>query len=139
VSSVGNPITIDYREQSNTQWNFIDFILQCCVTGALVSGDFLILDNATVHNGWDILDLLEEILNVAGVSLVYLPAYSPELNPCELVFNFVKSFIHSHRRFGSVILEEVLCALSMVTQQHITSFYQHCNFPPVLLPELLLQ
>jgi len=136
VSSHGTPITFDYREESNTQWNFTNFILHCCRTEALEEGDYLILNNAGVHNGWDTIDLLEEILNVAGVNLVYLPAYSPELNPCELVFNVVKSRIRMHQQFGSCILEEVLNVLALVSMDNMSEFYKRCIFPPVVLPEL---
>jgi len=51
TSLTGQPITFDYREQSTTQWNFSDFILSCCLSGALTAGDFLVVDNAAVHNG----------------------------------------------------------------------------------------
>lgn len=44
-------------------------------------GDFLVVDNAAVHGGFEDLTW---ILDYFQVSLMYLPAYS--LNPCELVF-----------------------------------------------------
>jgi len=64
---------------------FVDFVLNCCLDGALVAGDYLILDNAPVHHGEESAAFLMDILEYFSVKLVYLPAYSPELNPCELV------------------------------------------------------
>jgi len=136
VSSTGKPITLDYRVNSNTQWNFVDFILHCCRTGALVRGDFLVIDNATVHNGWDSSDVMQDVLSVAGVTLIFLPAYSPELNPCELIFAMIKSHIRAHRKFGSLILQEVLTALAMISPDNIKEFYSKCIAPSVVLPEL---
>jgi hypothetical protein len=46
-----------------------------------------------LHGGLASLDLLLEILDTFGVTLVYLPAYSPELNPCKLVFGMTKAEI----------------------------------------------
>ena len=47
---------------------------------------FLVLDNASIHKGAAVAEALAEI----GVEPIYLPPYSPELNPCELVFGHVK-------------------------------------------------
>jgi len=111
-------------------------VLDCCCTGALSRGDYLIIDNAAVHNGWDSMDVVADILQTAGVNLIFLPAYSPELNPCELVFNVVKSHIRIHRNFGSLILHEIVDALSSVSLDTMSLFYDHCIFPAVVLPEL---
>jgi hypothetical protein len=43
------PLFVDYREESNTQWDFVEFVLAACEKGFLQKGDYLICDNATVH------------------------------------------------------------------------------------------
>jgi transposase len=47
----------------------------------------LVMDNAPVHHGGCIAELCDN----AGVLLVYLPAYSPNMNPIEKVFSVLKS------------------------------------------------
>jgi transposase len=47
------------------------------------------MDNARVHIG----GRLEELCNVQGVLLQYLPPYSPDMNPIEKVFSMMKSQI----------------------------------------------
>jgi transposase len=47
----------------------------------------IILDKATVHHGGRLMD----ICDTAGVLLLYLPPYSPDLNPIEKVFSVLKS------------------------------------------------
>jgi hypothetical protein len=44
------------------------------------------MDNAPIHVADDMLRVLETILDLADVRLFFLPKYSPELNPCEMVF-----------------------------------------------------
>jgi len=105
------PLVIDYRIQSNTQWNFLEFVHSCCKQGFLVTGDYLIVDNASVHSGLDSFELLQDILNVYGITLIKLPVYSPELNPCELVFSKMKRFIRNYRGKGDMI-EEVMKSAS---------------------------
>jgi len=69
-------IVFDYRENSNTQWNFSDFLLECCKCGALNEGDYLVVDNVTVYNAWDSNDVVDAIVETAGIRLLFLPTYS---------------------------------------------------------------
>jgi len=58
-------------------------------------GSFIILDNATFHRKKALAELAEN----AGCSVIFLPPYSPDLNPIELEWANLKSFI---RNYGSV-------------------------------------
>lgn len=49
----------------------------------------LVMDNASFHHS----DRLSQMCADAGVKLVYLPPYSPDLNPIEEFFAELKSFI----------------------------------------------
>lgn len=137
TSLTGAPIVYSYREETNTQWNFTDFVFYCCIEGHLLPGDYLIVDNAAVHCGHESSGTLEEILETWGVRLIFLPAYSPELNPCELVFSLMKTYLRNHR--GRLhIRDETLAALEVVTKEHLRAWYHHCIYPKVILPELVL-
>jgi len=72
------PVFYDYRHNSNTQWDFVTFVHQACLEGYLKQGDYLVADNAAVHAGLDSIESLSSILDYYGVTLVFLPAYSPE-------------------------------------------------------------
>lgn len=52
-------------------------------------GQLLILDNYSIHHGGRV----EEIVKAAGCDLIYLPVYSPDLNPIELAFSKVKALL----------------------------------------------
>ncbi|HRP37904.1 MAG TPA: transposase [Candidatus Dojkabacteria bacterium] len=136
TSVVGDPVVLTYSEATTNQWAFLDFVLSCCLNGDLMNGDYLIVDNAAIHHGSDSHELLELILEFFGVQLIYLPAYSPELNPCELVFNVVKKHIRYHRDRFSPIFEEVLKAVATITESMMKAFYYHCIFPKVVLPDM---
>jgi hypothetical protein len=83
---------LDYREESNDQYNFADFILNCIAQNCFVAGDFLIVNNAAVHHGSDTFQIVQFALETVGARMIYLPAYSPELNSCELVFSFIATY-----------------------------------------------
>ena len=51
----------------------------------LIAGDIIVLDNCpTRHNAGEF--ALGQCLDTLGIDVVYLPPYSPEMNPVELVF-----------------------------------------------------
>ena len=128
------PVLFDYRIQSNTQWNFVSFVWYCIKVGRFQEGDFLVVDNAAVHGGSESYPLLQLILDVAKLTLVFLPAYSPELNPCELVFNITKTHLRNHTSDQQLLLR-LGHAISTVTYQKMLGFYQHCILPKTVLAD----
>lgn len=129
------PFYIDYRISSNTQWDFAEFLLQACKAGYLSAGDFLVLDNAAVHVGVDSYDVIKSILDTFQVRIIKLPTYSPELNPCELVFSQLKQHIRNNRGNSSSLCGEVLASLANVSIDNLYNYYLKCLFPKVILPD----
>jgi transposase len=84
---------LDYREDTNDQYNFLDFILAAVGRNEFQNGDYLIVDNAVVHYGTDTYELVTAALELVGTKLIFLPVYSPELNPCKLCFAIIKNYI----------------------------------------------
>ena len=74
-------------------WNRACFeaFLQDGLLPLLPPGSVLVLDNARFHHGARITDLVE----AAGCSLLYLPPYSPDLNPIELVWSWIKGRVRT--------------------------------------------
>lgn len=68
--------------------DFIDQLLRHCGRWPEPKS-VLIMDNASFHRS----DRIEEMCTDAGVKLVYLPPYSPDLNPIEEFFSDLKAFI----------------------------------------------
>lgn len=59
----------------------------------------VIMDNASIHHTEGVADLIE---NQAGARLIYLPPYSPDLNPAEEVFSQVKSIMKQNDQLFQV-------------------------------------
>ena len=53
-----------------------DFLLE-----SLSTGDVVIMDNLSSHKSQRVLELIESV----GARVAFLPAYSPDLNPIELI------------------------------------------------------
>src|SRR5580700_7234806 len=65
---------------------FLAYIEQC-LAPTLKRGDIVVADNVSFHKVAGV----EELLRGVGASLRYLPQYSPDLNPIELVFHPLKT------------------------------------------------
>ena len=100
-------------------------------TGALTRGDFLIVDNASIHFASSIRADLTDILASFGVQLRFLPAYSPELSPAELVFSHIKRFLRTNRDRSRPLRDELLRAFSTIDFKLMRSWYLHCLLRPV--------
>ena len=64
---------------------FIRFVKRYLVPW-LRHGDVVVLDNLNIHK----MKRVRELITEAGATAVYLPTYSPELNPIELWWNDLK-------------------------------------------------
>jgi transposase len=124
--SQSNPVIFDVRNNSNNQWNFLNFIVYCLDQKHLVEGDILIMDNASIHGSDDSFEILHDILEIAKVKLYFLPTYSPELNPCELVFSKLKHHFYYYRDDFLDFEIEILRAFAKISVVDILSFYHHC-------------
>lgn len=127
TSFIGTPCFIEFRNESNTQFDFLTFIMQAIEGEYIKQGDILVFDNASVHCGREIKELLQGLQNLVGFSLKLLPTYSPELNPCELVFNYVKTHLRYSYDENYTLKENAIIALSKVSSETMKKFYQHCT------------
>lgn len=59
----------------------------------LRAGQVVIMDNASFHKSPRIKELIENV----GCRLIYLPPYSPDLNPIEHVWANLKALIRKHK------------------------------------------
>lgn len=130
------PFYFHIRAESNTEWDFLLFILSAIEEGHLIKGDFFIVDNATIHFGGETWQMMVDIFNDFEINYIFLPKYSPELNPCELVFAYLKRYIRDHRTPVTPFHHLLLLALAELPYRHVLSFYDRCiNIQERILPQ----
>ena len=92
---------------------------------ALRFGDVVIMDNLSSHKRQRVRELIE----AAGARLVFLPPYSPDLNPIELVFAKVKQLIRSLAcRTRDMLWNAMQSVLDQVTPDDAANCYKHCGY-----------
>ena len=100
---------------------FIDQVL----VPELQPGDVVIMDNLSSHKRQRIRELIED----AGARLVFLPPYSPDLNPIELIFAKVKQLLRSLAcRTRESLWESMQSVLDQVTPTDAFNCYEHCGY-----------
>jgi transposase len=91
----------------------------------LRSGDVVIMDNLSSHKRQRIRELIE----AAGARLVFLPPYSPDLNPIELIFAKIKQSLRSLAcRTRDILWHAMQSVLDEVTPSDAANCYKHCGY-----------
>jgi transposase len=110
---------------TNTSLDTLAFIVACLDSAHLSPGDTLVMDNASIHCSAEILPILDVVCDFMAIELVFLPTYSPELNPVELVWAAVKNRMRNHR--GAMSFEaELLLSFLQIDRNDVLGFYSHC-------------
>jgi len=91
----------------------------------LQRGDIVICDNLSSHKVKGVRQAIER----AGAQLLYLPAYSPDLNPIEMAFSKLKAFMRqAAQRSWHGLQEATAQALDTFSPSHCTNFFHHANY-----------
>jgi transposase len=92
---------------------------------ALKVGDIVVMDNLSSHKGERVRSLIES----TGATLLFLPPYSPDLNPIELAFAKLKQLLRSagHRTM-TALWADVQRMLDLITAEDATNFLRHCGY-----------
>ena len=90
---------------------------------ALRPGDVVVMDNLSSHKIKGVRERIEQ----AGAEVVYLPPYSPDLNPIEKAWCKLKQFLRSAKARSKEALEEAIAeAIKLITPDNAKAWFKHC-------------
>lgn len=88
-------------------------------------GQIVVQDNLSVHKD----ARARAAIEAAGCQLAFLPTYSPDLNPIELLFAKVKAVVRGAKaRTPEAVRTALGTALDRVTPAELTASYRHCGY-----------
>ena len=91
----------------------------------LQHGDIVVMDNLGAHKNAGTIALIE----AKGATVRFLPAYSPDLNPIEMMWSKVKARLRAaEARTHPDLLKSIGTALRTVTAQDATNWYAACGY-----------
>ena len=127
------PFSYVIHDGTNDSSDFSAFIMMNLASNFLQRGDFLVLDNASIHH-YQQSDGLEEYLwNYHGIFLQFQPTRSPKLNPIELLWNTLAQRLkHLPIGSGGPCTHRVAnCAVMLMnafTHEDVDASYRKCGY-----------
>lgn len=103
----------------------LEFFVEELLAPTLKRGDLVFMDNCPIHKLAEIEDLIE----ACGAGLVFLPPYSPDLNPIEHCWAKVKTRLRALKpRTHEALLDALVDAFATITAHDLQGWFRHCGY-----------
>jgi transposase len=94
----------------------------------LSQGDIVIMDNLPAHK----VAAVREIIEQAGAKLLYLPPYSPDLNPIEMAFSKLKTLLRkAAARTIDDLFKKVGEIIDMFKPMECLNYFIEAGYPSI--------
>ena len=91
----------------------------------LEEGQVVVLDGLGAHRT----DTVRELIEERGADLLFLPSYSPDLNPIEEAFSKIKNIVRkAQARTREALVEAIALAISAITPEDVAGWFVHCGY-----------
>src|SRR6266568_3354606 len=115
------PFVIDGAMNGST---FLTYVERCLVS-TLDRRDIVIIDNLPAHKVVGVTDAIEAV----GATVVYLPPYSPDLNPIEQLFSKLKALLRkAAERTIPRLWRKIRSLLRTVSAEECLNFLRHAGY-----------
>ncbi len=92
---------------------------------SLNEGQVVVLDGLGAHRTRKVRDLIEG----RGCDLLFLPPYSPDLNPIEEAFSKIKNIVRkAGARTREALTEAIAEAMKAITSHDVAGWFTHCGY-----------
>jgi transposase len=120
-SGIRCAIVVDGAVNADVFEAFVELVL----VPTLSAGDVVVMDNLSSHRR----SRTCELIRACGAEALYLPPYSPDLNPIENVFAKVKQLLRTLScRTREALWSAMQSVLDSVTATDATNCFRHCGY-----------
>ena len=121
LSGVRAMMTVEGATDSDVFEAFVEQVL----TRKLRPGDIVVLDNLGAHKPGRVRELVE----ARGARLLYLPPYSPDLNPIELCWAKLKAALKTFSaRTEETLQVAIRRAMDLICADDAAAWFTHCGY-----------
>lgn len=121
LSELGEALAIE----GSTNKAVFEAYVERALVPTLEAGQVAIMDNLSAHKPARVRELIEE----RGCELIYLPAYSPDLNPIEEAFSKIKGKLRrAAARTKDALIEVLGQATSAISAQDARGYFEHAGY-----------
>jgi transposase len=122
VEGMGPSLAVEGATDAEVFETYVERVL----APTLREGQVVVMDNLSAHKGERVREIIEE----RGCELLYLPPYSPDLNPIEEAFSKMKGLIRrAQARSREALLEPIAAALSAISDQDARGLFRALRLP----------
>ena len=120
---MGESMSIEGATDSEAFEAYVEHFL----TPSLCEGQVVVLDRLGAHRT----DRVKQLIEGRGADLVFLPSYSPDLNPIEEAFGKIKQLVRKvGARVREALVEAIGRALGDVTSEDAAGWFAHAGYRP---------
>ena len=103
---------------------FLEYV-RVVLVPTLSSGELVVCDNLSSHKCTGV----KELIQSAGANIIYLPPYSPDLNPIEMAFAKIKAYMRANcpTTFED-IMSRLKEALDSFDATICSNLFKHANY-----------
>lgn len=121
LSGIAAPMTISGAVDGLVFLAYIERVL--CPT--LAAGDVVVMDNLPAHK----VGRVRELIQGCGAQLLYLPPYSPDLNPIEKCWSKIKTYLRQAKARTREALEQAFKeVLLLITKEDAEGWFASCGY-----------
>jgi transposase len=121
LSGITAPMTINGAVDGEIFKIYVEQVL----APTLKAGDIVVMDNLPAHK----VKGIEELIQERGARLIYLPPYSPDLNPIEKCWSKIKTYLRAAKARTRAELEKALAeALLLVSSKDAEGWFKCCGY-----------
>lgn len=103
---------------------FLAYVEQQLVP-TLRPGELVVMDNLSSHKQVGVREAIESV----GAALLFLPPYSPDLNPIELAFSKFKTLLRKHaERNVDALWKRIGETLDHFSESECRNYFKHCGY-----------
>jgi transposase len=120
VRANGDMVPLVFEGALNGEF-FKEYISNCLVP-TLKTGDIVVMDNLSLHK---VKGVIDPIIDAgAGATVLYLPPYSPDLHPIEMMWSKIKAYLRKVKAKTKALLEVAIAqALKCITVSDIHAWF----------------
>jgi transposase len=121
VTGMQAAMTVEAATDADIFGTFVEQVL----APTLRAGQVVVMDNLSAHKE----ERVRVLIEARGCRLLYLPPYSPDLNPIEPIWSKVKSNLRARKaRTWDTLAQGVGAALETITAQDARGCFAHCSY-----------
>jgi transposase len=121
--AMGISMTVEGATDSEAFEAYVEHFL----APTLEKGQVVVLDGLGAHRTHRVRELIE----ARGADLLFLPSYSPDLNPIEEAFSKVKALVRKEgARVREALVEAIGRALAAITIEDVAGWFSHAGYWP---------